>query len=657
MDWTLLGLEMSLRHDLHFVKMSLRKLSKLRDPRVQLGKYGECWLALQAWCWFRASKFYNMYGLGFAWTWNVSSSRPSFCQKQAIQASKTKNQDGECNLASMANVGWRSKPDADSNVGWRSSIKHQSFTACMGWALLGLEMSLRHDLHFVKSKLSKLWKPRVQLGKYGECWLALQAWCWFIASASKCFRHDLHFVKSMYGLGFAWTWNVSSSRPSFCQRQAIQASRSKSATWQVWRMLVGAPSLMLIHSIKVLQHVWVGLCLDLKCLFVTTFILSKASYPSFKNQDCNLASMANVGWRSKPDADDSACSIKMFSSHLHCVMYGLGFAWTWNVSSSRPSFCQRQAIQASRTKSATWQVWRMLVGAPSLMLIHSIKVLQHVWVGLCLDLKCLFVTTFILSKASYPSFEIQECNLASMANVGWRSKPDADSEHQSFTTCMGWALLGLEMSLRHDLHFVKSKLSKLQKPRVQLGKYGECWLALQAWCWFIASKFYSMYGLGFAWTWNVSSSRPSFCQKQAIQASKTKSATWQVWRMLVGAPSLMLIHSIKVLHTCMGWALLGLEMSLRHDLHFVKGKLSKLREPRVQLGKYGECWLALQAWCWFTASKFYSMYGLGFAWTWNVSSSRPSFCQKASYPSFENQECNLASMANVGWRSKPDADS
>ena len=163
----------------------------------------------------------------------------------------------------------------------------------MGWALLGLEMSLRHDLHFVKSKLSKLQKPRVQLGKYGECWLALQAWCWFIASK----------FYSMYGLDFAWTWNVSSSRPSFCQRQAIQALRSKSATWQVWRMLVGAPSMMLIQSIKVLQHVWVGLCLDLKYLFVTTFILSKASYPSFKSQECNLASMANVGWRSKPDAD------------------------------------------------------------------------------------------------------------------------------------------------------------------------------------------------------------------------------------------------------------------------------------------------------------------------------------------------------------------
>ena len=174
----------------------------------------------------------------------------------------------------------------------------------MDWTLLGLEMSLRHDLHFVKGKLSKLREPRVQLGKYGECWLALQAWCWFIASK----------FYNMYGLGFAWTWNVSSSRPSFCQKQAIQASKTKSATWQVWRMLVGAPSLMLIHSIKVLQHVWTGLCLDLKCLFVTTFILSKASYPSFEIQEasrtkilskasCNLASMANVGWRSKPDAD------------------------------------------------------------------------------------------------------------------------------------------------------------------------------------------------------------------------------------------------------------------------------------------------------------------------------------------------------------------
>ena len=163
----------------------------------------------------------------------------------------------------------------------------------MGWALLGLEMSLRHDLHFVKGKLSKLREPRVQLGKYGECWLALQAWCWFRASK----------FYNMYGLGFAWTWNVSSSRPSFCQKQAIQASKTKSATWQVWRMLVGAPSLMLILSIKVLQHVWTGLCLDLKCLFVTTFIVSKASYPSFENQECNLASMANVGWRSKPDAD------------------------------------------------------------------------------------------------------------------------------------------------------------------------------------------------------------------------------------------------------------------------------------------------------------------------------------------------------------------
>ena len=93
---------------------------------------------------------------------------------------------------------------------------------------------------------------------------------------------------------------------------------------------------------------------------------------------------------------------------------------------------------------------------------------------------------------------------------------------------MGLLLLRLEISSRHELHFINNKLSMLQEPRLHLNKKGE----------------------------SFERSNP-------------------------GADA-DLHHRLM---QSMGLHLLGLENSLRHELHSINNEQSMLQEPRLHLSK------------------------------------------------------------------------
>ena len=150
-------------------------------------------------------------------------------------------------------------------------------------------MSLRHELHFINNgKLSIRCKNQdcisasranlVNAPTRGQVLTCIIDLCKVWA----CFCVDLKclFVTSVIS-------SIMASYP--------YVARTKIASQQVGQILltlqpVGQVLTCIIDSCQV----WACFCVDLKCLFVTSFISSIMSYPCCKNQDCASASRANL---------------------------------------------------------------------------------------------------------------------------------------------------------------------------------------------------------------------------------------------------------------------------------------------------------------------------------------------------------------------------
>ena len=126
------------------------------------------------------------------------------------------------------------------------------------------------------------------------------------------------------------------------------------------------------------------------------FIDGNASYPCCKNQDCNSASRANLV--NAPTRGQVLTCIIDLCKVWACFCLDLKFLFVTSFISSIMSYpcCKNQdCISASRAN---------LVNAPTRgQVLTCIIDLCKVWACFCLDLKCLFVTSFISSMmASYP---------------------------------------------------------------------------------------------------------------------------------------------------------------------------------------------------------------------------------------------------------------
>ena len=229
-----------------------------------------------------------------------------------------------------------------------------------------------------------------------------------------------------------------------CKNQdCISASRAN---------LVNAPTRgQVLTCIIDLCKVWACFCVDLKCLFVTSFISSIMSYPCCKNQDCISASRANLV-NAPTRGQVLTCIIDLckvwacFCVDLKCLFV------TSFISSimSYPCYKNQDCISASRAN---------LVNAPTRgQVLTCIIDLCQVWACFCLDLKCLFVTSFISSIMSYPCCKNQDCISASRANL-----VNAPRRGQVLTCiidlCKVWACFCLDLKTLFVTSFISSIMS------------------------------------------------------------------------------------------------------------------------------------------------------------------------------------------------------
>ena len=188
------------------------------------------------------------------------------------------------------------------------------------------------------------------------------------------------------------------SYPCCKNQDCISASRANLVNAPLERVTRGQVLTCIIDLCKV----WACFCLDLKCLLVTSVISSIMSYPCCKNQDCISASRANLV-NAPTRGQVLTCIIDLcqvwacFCLDLKCLLV------TSFISSimSYPCCKNQDCISASRAD---------LVNAPTRgQVLTCIIDLCQVWACFCLDLKCLFVTSFISSIMSYPCCKNQDC--------------------------------------------------------------------------------------------------------------------------------------------------------------------------------------------------------------------------------------------------------